>query len=151
MDFPLAEPVKAALHAAVERDDLGYVGRTDGLLEAFAGFAARRLGWSVDPEQVALVTDVMVGIQELLLALTEPGDGVILNPPCYPPYFREVPHVGRRARRRWHRRGVHGRRPSAAALQPAQPDRTRRWTRGARSCRRGRRRARRVGDLRRDP
>ena len=45
MDFPLAEPVKAVLHDAIERDDLGYVGRTDGLLDAFAGFAERRLDW----------------------------------------------------------------------------------------------------------
>ena len=60
------------------------------MLEAFAGFAARRLGWDVDVEQVALVTDVMVGIQELVRELTEPGDGVILSTPAYPPYFREL-------------------------------------------------------------
>jgi hypothetical protein len=28
MDFPLAEPVKAVLHAAIERDDAGYLGPT---------------------------------------------------------------------------------------------------------------------------
>ena len=90
MDFELAPPVKAVLLDAIERDDLGYVGRTEGMLEAFAGFASRRLGWDVDVEQVALVTDVMVGIQELVRVLTEPGDGVILNTPAYPPYFREL-------------------------------------------------------------
>jgi cysteine-S-conjugate beta-lyase len=90
MDFALAPPVKAVLLDAVERDDLGYVGRTEGMLDAFAGFAARRLGWHVDVAQVALVTDVMVGIQELVRELTEPGDAVILNTPAYPPYFREL-------------------------------------------------------------
>ncbi len=90
MDFPLAPAVKAVLHDAIERDDLGYVGRTEGMLDAFAGFAERRLSWHVDVEQVALVTDVMVGIQELVRELTEPGDGVILNTPAYPPYFREL-------------------------------------------------------------
>ncbi len=90
MDFELAPPVKAVLLDAIERDDLGYVGRTEGMLEAFAGFAARRLDWDVDVEQVALVTDVMVGIQELVRELTEPGDPVILNTPAYPPYFREL-------------------------------------------------------------
>jgi cystathionine beta-lyase len=90
MDFELAPPVKAVLLDAIERDDLGYVGRTEGMLDAFAGFAARRLDWDVDVEQVALVTDVMVGIQELVRVLTSPGDAVILNTPAYPPYFREL-------------------------------------------------------------
>src|SRR5215207_4856910 len=90
MDFELAPPVKAVLLDAIERDDLGYVGRTEGMLEAFAGFAARRLDWEVDTEQVALVTDVMVGIQELVRELTSADDAVILNTPAYPPYFREL-------------------------------------------------------------
>jgi cystathionine beta-lyase len=90
MDFALAPPVKAAVLDAVERDDLGYVGDVGPLLDAFTAFAARRLGWTVDREQVALVTDVMVGIQELVGVLTRPGDGVILNTPAYPPYFREL-------------------------------------------------------------
>ena len=90
MDFALAPPVKAVLHDAIERDDLGYVGDTEALLDAFTGFAARRLDWQVDREQVALVTDVMVGIQELVRVLTEPGDGVIVSTPAYPPYFREL-------------------------------------------------------------
>jgi cystathionine beta-lyase len=96
MDFALAEPIKTALHAAIERDDLGYIGRIDGLLESFCGFMERRLGWSVDPRQVTLITDVMVGVEELLLELTEPGDGVIVNPPVYPPYFVDIPHARRR-------------------------------------------------------
>jgi cystathionine beta-lyase len=96
MDFPLADPIKSALHAAIDDDDLGYIGRIDDLLEAFAGFMDRRLGWSVDPADVTLITDVMVGVEELLLELTEPGDGVIVNPPVYPPYFVDIPHARRR-------------------------------------------------------
>ena len=90
MDFELAPPVKAVLLDAIERDDLGYVGRTEGMLDAFASFASRRFGWEVDTEQVALVTDVMVGLTELVRVLTQPGDSVILNTPAYPPYFHEL-------------------------------------------------------------
>lgn len=96
MDFELAAPIKAALHDAIDRDDAGYLGaRHEGLTEAFVGFAARRLGWAVDPAQVRASTDVMVGVEELLLVLTEPGDGVIVNPPVYPPFFADVRHTGR--------------------------------------------------------
>jgi cystathionine beta-lyase len=96
MDFDLAPPVKAALRAAVDNDDAGYLGAShDGLLEAFAGFAARRLAWQVDVAQVRVCTDVMVGVEELLRVLTAPGDGVIVTPPVYPPYYADVAHAER--------------------------------------------------------
>jgi cystathionine beta-lyase len=97
MDFELAPPVKAALREAIERDDVGYAGGAyDGLKEAFAGFAQRRLGWPVDVEQVTLVPDVIVGIAEILRVVTEPGGGVVVNPPVYPPFFSTIAEVGRR-------------------------------------------------------
>jgi len=97
MDFPLAEPIKAALHDAVERDDAGYLGPDlFGVPDALAEFAERRLGWSVDPAQVVCATDVMVGAEESLKALTEPGAGVIVTPPVYPPFFHDVRRAGRK-------------------------------------------------------
>ncbi len=50
MDLPLAEPIRALLAEAIAIGDTGYANaEAAGLGEAFAGFAARRLGWSVDP------------------------------------------------------------------------------------------------------
>src|SRR4051794_36229657 len=80
MDFPLAEPIREALIAAVENDDCGYP-HPARLGAAFAGFAAERYGWTVEPERVALVPDVMSGIAALLPVLTEPDAGVVVNPP----------------------------------------------------------------------
>jgi len=97
MDFDLAPPVKAALRAAIDNDDAGYLGADHGwLLSAFADFAARRLGWTVDVSHVVAVTDVMVGVEELLAVLTASGDEVIVNPPIYPPYYADIAHAGRR-------------------------------------------------------
>ncbi|MFC5828806.1 hypothetical protein [Nonomuraea insulae] len=80
MDTPLAEPIAAALTAAISRGDTGYApaGR---LPEAFAGFAARHYGWHPDPAAARLVPDVMSGIVEILQIITAPGDGVVVNPP----------------------------------------------------------------------
>ncbi|MBA2239920.1 MAG: aminotransferase class I/II-fold pyridoxal phosphate-dependent enzyme, partial [Solirubrobacterales bacterium] len=64
--------------------------------ESFARFAARRLGWRVEPEGITAVSDVVVGIAELLRLLTAPGEGVIINPPVYHPFFELVPQVGRK-------------------------------------------------------
>ena len=94
MDFPLAPEVVAALHAAVDRHDLGYTPpRAIQLPAAFAGFARRRLGWTIDQDQVTLVPDVMAGLIELCRALLAPGDQVAFFTPAYPPFFAELPQA----------------------------------------------------------
>ena len=62
----------------------------------FAGFSERRLGSSVDPEQVTPLNDVVDGLAELVRVLTEPGDGVIINPPVYHPFFSLIEQAGGR-------------------------------------------------------
>jgi cystathionine beta-lyase len=94
MDTPLAEPIAAALAEAIGRGDTGYA-IAGGLPEAFAGFAARRLGWHADPAGMRLVPDVMAGIVEVLHLVTEPGDRVVVDTPAYPPYFYWLPRIGR--------------------------------------------------------
>ncbi|MFF2494446.1 MalY/PatB family protein [Agromyces sp. NPDC058064] len=87
MDYPLAEPIAAALHAAVDRSDTGYAAGSRGVAEAFVPFAAERFGWQVDPARVTCTGDVAMGLVEVLRQVTEPGDGVIITPPIYPPFF----------------------------------------------------------------
>jgi cysteine-S-conjugate beta-lyase len=97
MDLPLAEPIVAALHAAVDAGNTGYVDpETADLGGTFAGFASRQLDWTVDPEQVALIPDVNAGIAELLRVITDSGDGVVVNTPAYPPFFAGIADIGRR-------------------------------------------------------
>jgi len=93
-DFPLAVPVRDAILSAVEHDDTGYA-MPQELPGAFAAFAAARWSWTVDPARTLLLADIMSGVAEVLRALTVPGDGVVLNPPVYPPFFATVREVGR--------------------------------------------------------
>jgi cystathionine beta-lyase len=94
MDCSLAEPVERALYAAVDRSDTGYAQRpgqtATSYAEAFAGFAERHWGWSVDPADTVLMPDVMQGAVHALRALTPPGSPVVLTPPVYPPFFHHV-------------------------------------------------------------
>lgn len=95
MDFPLAEPVRVALAEAVELDDAGYAWpEALGLAEAFAEFAERQLGWSVDPARVSPAPDVVGAITSVLRELTEPGDGVVINSPVYHPFFAVLDELG---------------------------------------------------------
>jgi cystathionine beta-lyase len=96
MDFPLAPPVARALEEAVAAGDVGYAAAARSELpHAFAAFAERRWGWRVDPDAVVAVPDVMVGVAELLRVLTEPGDGIVVNTPVYPPFFSVIGEVER--------------------------------------------------------
>jgi cysteine-S-conjugate beta-lyase len=119
MDFELAPPVLAALRAAVEASDVGYSAAVPGLGEAFAGFAARRWDWRVDPASVTAVTDVGVGVVELLRVLTRPGDAVAISPPVYPPFFDWAPEAGVRLLEVQLSRGADGYRLDLEALEAA--------------------------------
>ena len=96
MDVHLAAPVAAVLHAAVDASDTGYAGDPALLLGAFAGFAARRWQWPVDPAAVRTCADVAVGVTEVLRRLVGPGDGVVVMPPVYPPFWQWLDDVGAR-------------------------------------------------------
>src|SRR6185312_12449679 len=94
MDFPLAEPIKQRLRRALDADDCGYAHPT-ALPNAFAAFAKSRFGWTVDPSRVRSAPEVMVAIAEILRVVTKPGDGVVINPPVYPPFAMVIQEVGR--------------------------------------------------------
>ncbi len=98
MDVPLAPPVRAAIDAMLDEGDVGYP-HEDAELRVADAFAERmeaRYGWSPDPAMVVLTADLVQAVSLLLSAATEPGDGVILQTPIYPPFLTEVASLGRR-------------------------------------------------------
>jgi cystathionine beta-lyase len=94
MDFLLAPSVQEAARKVVEAHDLGYP-EPVGLTEAFADWSARYQGWQPDPALACSVGDVMAGVEAALRVLTEPGDGVVLLTPAYPPFFALLEQLGR--------------------------------------------------------
>lgn len=84
MDYPLAPPIAAALHAAIDRSDTGYRWAGD-LPAALAEFSERRLGWAPDPARVMLLGDVLVGMGETVRRLSD--GALVITPPVYPPFF----------------------------------------------------------------
>jgi cystathionine beta-lyase len=95
MDFPLAPAVEAALHEAISLGDTGYA-HPGALPESFARFAAARFGWPVEPEHVSIAPDVVMGIAEVLKVVTRRGEGVVISPPVYPPFFSTIDRFERR-------------------------------------------------------
>ncbi|MET1052020.1 MAG: aminotransferase class I/II-fold pyridoxal phosphate-dependent enzyme [Mycetocola sp.] len=94
MDYPLADPIRRALHAAIDRGDAGYVASTSPLLPAFTGYAHRRWGWDLSTATLLSTADVSMGIVEILRRVTSPDDRVVITPPVYPPFFDLVTEAG---------------------------------------------------------
>jgi cystathionine beta-lyase len=93
-DFVPAPAITAALTRAVELGDTGYTPPDPGIAAAYAGFAQRRFGWTVDPARIRTTCDVMMGVVEILRLVTSPGDRVIVTPPVYPPFYDCIPEAG---------------------------------------------------------
>ena len=96
MDFPVAAPIQAAMERLVREQDYGYPQRNGEAADRAVGraFARRmraRFGWDVDPEDVVACTDLVQTSFANVIAYSEPGDKVVLQTPCYPP-FREAIH-----------------------------------------------------------
>ena len=94
MDYPLAEPIRRALHEAVDRGDAGYVASRNPFPEAFRGYAARQWGWDLSSARLLTTADVSMGIVEILRRVTEPGNPVVITTPVYPPFFDLVAEAG---------------------------------------------------------
>lgn len=95
MDFPLAEPIAQALHAAIDLSDTGYQSGK-GLREAFSDFAQETWQWSVAPSRVTGIPDVLTGVDWAIRLLTSPGDGVVITTPVYPPFFSTIRDIAER-------------------------------------------------------
>lgn len=98
MDFGLAEPIAEALRAMDASGMYGYPNQAmlSGLREATAGFLGSRYGWSVEPGNVALLSDVLHGLGLVIdNYLASDADLVVLTP-CYMPFVTIPPAFGRR-------------------------------------------------------
>ncbi len=98
MDFPVAEPISRYIEQAVRDGDLGYpINPTPGALPTvFAKRALERFGWQIDPHRVLVLSDVVQGIYLGIHTLSEPGDGVVVQPPVYPWFLKATEELGRR-------------------------------------------------------
>lgn len=96
MDAVPVPSVVTAVDHALRSGDLGYAPIDESYAESFAAIAARRWGWAVDVSATTLAADVLTGVREALIAVTEPGDAILLPTPVYHPLVDMPAAIGRR-------------------------------------------------------
>ena len=94
-DFKAPQPVVDALVARMQQGVYGYTPISERLKKAGAGWQKKRFGWDVDPEWVEFVPGVITGSDLCVRALSQPGDNIVIQSPCYPPFSDLSDHNGR--------------------------------------------------------
>jgi cystathionine beta-lyase len=88
MDFRSPEPVVRALRERVEHGVFGYGVEQPEFFEVMCDRLLKRYGWRVKPDAILTLPGVIPGFNLAARALAEPGDGVLLTTPLYPPLLR---------------------------------------------------------------
>ncbi len=94
MDFACPEAVTRAISERMRNPIFGYSLESPGFASAFADWTDRRHGWRPDPGWVEPSEGVVPDLQHLVRGLLRAGEGVIVHPPVYYPFFAAVRHGG---------------------------------------------------------
>ncbi len=90
MDFRTAPAVIEALHRRVEHGIFGYEKAPESCFRAAQGWFERRHGWRLREGSTRYISGVVPALTVLVRALTQRGEGVIIQPPCYNCFFSAV-------------------------------------------------------------
>ena len=94
MDFLTPEPIRDALHAALERGVLGYEFIKPHTQRVVAGRMERLYDWQVDPDWVVNTTGVVSGFNIAARAVCNPGDGALVQTPVYHMFYSIHKNIG---------------------------------------------------------
>jgi len=88
MDFAAPEPIQLALQRAVEHAVFGYESPSRELCETVAARMQTLYGWQVAPEAVVATPGVVAGFTVAAHTLCAPEQGILVQPPVYPPFLK---------------------------------------------------------------
>lgn len=96
MDFAAPEAVTRALMERAAHPIYGYTLQPDSLYEALIAWMEKRHHWPIKREWIVFTPGVVPSLNAVVMALTEPGEGVLVQPPVYFPFFSAATKTGRR-------------------------------------------------------
>ena len=95
MDFATPESVTAALIESAKHPVLGYTLHPRSMFIAMQDWFQQRHNWTIDRNEIIMCPGVVPSMHAAIMALTEIGDKVIIQPPVYPPFFTAVTETKR--------------------------------------------------------
>ncbi len=86
MDFASPSPIVKALRERVDHGIFGYTERTGSYYTALASWMQRRFDWDIQKKKIVFTPGVIVALNLIIQAYTQPGDKVIIQQPVYQPF-----------------------------------------------------------------
>lgn len=90
MDFKTPDFIVNAIKKRVEHEIFGYTFRSDSYYQSIIDWMKRRHGWDIQREWITFSPGVVAGLTFAIETFSKPGDGVIVQPPVYFPFFDSV-------------------------------------------------------------
>lgn len=96
MDFAVPAVVQDALAARAAHAIYGYTVYPESLYAAQMDWLHKRHGWKVEREWIVMCPGVVPSLYAAIMALSQPDDQVIVQPPVYSPFLAAPKIVGRK-------------------------------------------------------
>jgi len=90
MDFETPEFIREAIIERARHPIYGYTFRPDAYYQAIINWLQKKHNWKVEKEWILFSPGVVPALNFAVLALTNPGDEIIVQPPVYFPFFTAV-------------------------------------------------------------
>lgn len=90
MDFPALPEVRQALADRVAHGVFGYTFIPESAYRAVIDWCGERYGWQIERDWLFIANGVMPTVAFVIQAFSSPGDGVIVQPPVYYPFYSVV-------------------------------------------------------------
>lgn len=90
MEFSTPETVKQALIQRIEHGAFGYTQVAQGYFEAYQGWQDRHEQTKFEKDWLYFSTGVVQSFYDLIACFSEEGEGVLIQPPVYYPFFYAI-------------------------------------------------------------
>ncbi len=90
MDFKSPDFIIDALKRQAESGIFGYSFCPDSTFDAFINWTKRNHQWQIEKDHILFSPSVVPSLNIIIMALTEPGDEIILQSPVYHPFYNAI-------------------------------------------------------------
>jgi len=95
MDFKTPAFITQAIKERLNHEIFGYTFRTDSFYESVIKWLKTRHGWEIKKDWIEFSPGIVPALNLAVLAFTNPGDKIIVQPPVYFPFFSAIKNHNR--------------------------------------------------------
>lgn len=96
MDFEVGQFITDAIKKRAEHALYGYDFRSDNCYRSIIDWVEKRNGWKIEKDWIAFTPGVVAGLVFGINAFTKEGEGIVIQPPVYPPFAATINNNNRK-------------------------------------------------------